>query len=316
MKISPCIKTEVDVSERLSLFDLSELSPFDGPGLRTVVFFQGCPLSCAWCHSPHSQSTISPLLFHEIFCTHCGFCVSACPHGVHEMVGEEHIIHREKCIHCGQCVAACPQSREGVKASALFLPTVQSDVHTLFEQIRPYLDLTKRSGGGITLSGGEPLLQSEAAMKLLWLCKAHGYHTAVESSGLMPLDRYKLLIPWVDVWLIGFRVTTGEVPPSKEAQVDRCLSLLHDAKAKILPRIPIIPGFTNQTSVLEVITRLLNKYHLKHVDLNPWNDHFDVNYIHGGMELKMTKPSTDIVEDATREIKDHFKRLNFTIDEK
>ena len=131
----------------------------DGPGNRVVLYLQGCHLRCPWCHSPHSwDMKSSPLLFLEKKCTLCGQCVKACPQGVHRIENRKHFIDRSKCTKCGKCITACPNSIANSMDGALSLPTTEIPVEELYSKIKPQLDMFKRNGG-ITLSGGEALLQ-------------------------------------------------------------------------------------------------------------------------------------------------------------
>lgn len=300
-------------SKTLRLFDIAELSVYDGPGVRSVVYFQGCPLQCDWCHSPQSQPILSPLMFSPQLCMLCGRCVEVCENSVHSIVNGEHLLDRNRCTQCGDCIRACPSSWEGVRGSALHLPTVVTHVDEVYEQVKPYLELTKESGG-VTLSGGEPMMQLDAALELLKRCKEDGFHTALETSGLMPIEKYRLLLPWVDLWLWGMRITTGELPPSKIEIIDRNLTFMVHHKAQILPRIPMIPGVMNSSDVLEPMIELLSKHDLKKVELNPWNRNYDVNYINSGMALRKQPPSEDEILRASETIQKRFIQLKFTID--
>ena len=149
---------------KINYFNVSWISNNDGPGKRVVLFLQKCHLDCAWCHSPHSRGESSPLLFFPNLCLKCGACVEACPSHVHSIKNNVHFIDRDKCILCGNCIKACPSSNQ--ENGVLILPTKSTDVTTLYKKLRPQLLLFKDIGG-ITISGGEPLLQLEAVKKLL-----------------------------------------------------------------------------------------------------------------------------------------------------
>ena len=196
------------MDHQLSYFHISWLSETDGPGKRVVLFLQGCPLDCAWCHSPHSQPTESPLLFSDLLCTRCRRCEDACKNGVHSFVDKQHITKREQCVKCGNCIEACPQSSFFKPANALSLPTKRCDIDSLFELIKPQLELL-RNGGGITFSGGEPLLQAEPLTFLARKCKEAGFNTALETSGIVSLKSIEMIEPYIDTWLFGMRLITG-----------------------------------------------------------------------------------------------------------
>lgn len=181
------------MQHELTYFNISWLSKTDGSGLRVVLFLQGCSLDCVWCHSPHSQPNKCPLLFFESLCTNCGRCAEVCSNGVHLFNDGKHILQRDACIQCGKCVESCPQSSFYNSANALSLPTKTDDVDTLFSKLKPQLDLF-RDKGGITFSGGEPLLQVNALTVLAKKCKEAGINTVLETSGSVALRSIKTIL--------------------------------------------------------------------------------------------------------------------------
>lgn len=296
-------------SSEIRIFDVAEFSKYDGPGIRVVVFFQECPVRCDWCHSPHSQSYQSPLLYNENLCSGCRRCESACPHQAHSFPQGKHKINRNLCTQCGACIESCPASTKGVKGSALHLPTQTLFVNDLFEQIEPYLAFTKEKGG-ITLSGGEALMQPEATAELLSLCKEKGVHTAVETSGLLPLERYRKILPLVDLWLFGMRVIVGKNEIRHDQQIEQVLKLLKSGNARILPRIPMIPGFFDREDVWNSIGKLLLQYDIKEIALNPWNRNYTHYYQESGLPLRMAPPTEEEIKSCENKINlftNHYK---------
>lgn len=308
MRINSPQKDSNAQSNKICLFDIAEFSPYDGPGLRTVVYFQGCNALCDWCHSPQSQKAIAPLMFNENRCTHCRRCIDVCNKYAHSFINKEHNIRREYCTHCGECIDFCPNSIAGVGGSALHLPTVTTTVECLFNQIYPYMSLVQKSGG-ITLSGGEALLQLDAAKELLKRCKASGIHTAVETSGLLSINDYLEVAPYVDIWLFGMRVITGKNHPRHDTHIRSTLKSLVESGAQILPRIPMIPGFYDRDDVLQSISEILSINNIDTVCLNPWNCNYDVNYIKSGLKLNMPKPSFTEIELCEMKITTFFSSL-------
>lgn len=302
-------------SHRIRVFDVAELSKHDGPGVRTVVYFQGCSAQCEWCHSPHSQTYKAPLMFISSLCLNCGRCAKVCQQKVHEFGEAGHILHRERCTSCGACIEECPTSTSGIKGSALHLPTTETTVSSLWTQIFPYLRLTRKEGG-ITLSGGEALLQLEAAEELLQLCKQEGIHTAIETSGLLPLGIYKKVAPLVDLWLFGMRVITGNKHKRHDEEICMALNYLVNKGANILPQIPMIPGYFDRDDILQSITSILIKNKIKTVSILPWNRDFDLNYRYADISLKMDAPSTHEIEYCESKIISFFTHLNFNIYER
>lgn len=313
MKIGCPKSLNISESVPVRLFDIAEFSTYDGPGVRSVIYFQGCPLKCDWCHSPQSQPFVAPLMFSSQLCVQCGRCVDACHNGVHLLKDGVHHIDRSRCVACGDCILSCPNSREGVRGSALNLPTVFTNVESVYNQVKPYLLLTYENGG-ITLSGGEPMMQLDGALELLMRCKKDGFHTAVETSGLMSIEKYELLLPWVDLWLWGMRITTGEIPPSNIHLIDKNLAFMIENDAHILPRIPMIPGVMDVPEILDPLISMLVKYGIQHIELNPWNRNYDVNYINSAISLRKFPPSEKEINKASEIIHKRFTQLKFTMD--
>ena len=262
------------MNQQLSYFHINWLSETDGPGKRMVLFLQGCPLDCAWCHSPHSQPAEGPLLFFDSLCIHCHRCGEACVRGVHSFVGQQHIIQRERCIKCGNCIEACPQSSFYKQGNALTLPTKKWDVDSLFELIRPQLELL-RDEGGITFSGGEPLLQVEPLTLLAKLCKEAGFHTALETSGIVPLKSIAMILPYIDTWLFGMRLITGTktiAPGYLEEQTRKALHLLSGGKkSTVIVRIPAIAGYTNTSDYLDRAGEIARDCSVTEIEVLPHN---------------------------------------------
>lgn len=258
----------------LSYFSINWLSETDGPGQRLVLFLQGCHLNCSWCHSPHSQPKESPLLYFDSICTKCQKCSVACSNRVHSFSDNIHTITRDHCSRCGKCIGACPQSSFYKQSGALILPTRKTTVYNLFEDIKPHLELLKEAGG-ITFSGGEPLLQSKALAILAQKCKDSGFHTALETSGIIPTQYIQNVHPFIDTWLIGMRLITDSSRAkarSLEKATRKTLDFLtQKTDADIIIRIPVIPNFTTSKSYLETVKRMIGEYQIKKIELLPYN---------------------------------------------
>ncbi len=294
---------------KISLFDINELSRFDGPGLRCVLFFQGCSTNCEWCHSPHSQPKISPLLYNKNLCVGCGRCVEACSNQVHSFLEGEHIVDRKNCTHCAKCIEACPNSVDGVSGSALNLPTVEVSVDALYGQIEPYLKLCKANNGGITLSGGEALLQLDGVAELLTKCKENGIHTAIETSGLLPLSVYRGVLDQVDLWLFGMRIITSKSGVKHKERIEASLKLLLESGAKVLPRIPMVPSYFDRSDVMSCITSLIERYSIEEVCLSEWNRDYDHYYSQSGQTATMKPPSDDEIAECKKIITNQIINL-------
>jgi pyruvate formate lyase activating enzyme len=161
-------------SARLPVTELQRFCMHDGPGVRTVVFFKGCPLRCAWCHNPETQRATPEMLFYESKCIYCGACVSACPTGAHS-IHPERIFDRDKCAACGYCATVC--CTDAITPAARDM-TVEEILGTVLRDKSFYGD-----NGGITVSGGEPMTHPEGVIALLTACKEAGITTCVETCG-------------------------------------------------------------------------------------------------------------------------------------
>lgn len=173
----------------------------DGPGVRTTVFLKGCPLRCEWCHNPETQKSKAEILFYLNKCIGCGVCVSMCSRSAHAL-GEQHILNRSECVSCGECAKACPAGALELCGSEMTV----SEVLDVTEKDRAFYG----SSGGVTLSGGEPFVQSEGVLSLLKACKEKGLHTAVETCGYADAAVLCAAIPFVDLFLWDIKDSDDE----------------------------------------------------------------------------------------------------------
>ncbi len=234
------------------VFDIQRCSMHDGPGIRTTVFLKGCPLSCLWCHNPESQKGNAQVALFLDKCALCGCCEKLCECGAHK-VGEEHNYIREKCISCGRCVDACPTN-----ALKLYgYETTAEDVVRIVKKDEMYY---KNSGGGVTISGGEPFFQYEFLKELLILFKSEGIHTCVETSGFVRREILEDIAPFVDMFLYDYKAT-GEGTHKKLTGVSNSLIMsnlkyLYDMGKEIVLRCPIIPNCNDSDEHFEYIAKM------------------------------------------------------------
>lgn len=185
------------------IFDIKHFSVHDGPGIRTTVFFKGCPLRCIWCHNPESISAKTQLAFSSEKCTLCGACAAVCPNGVHVLEDGVHLLHKEKCTFCRACENICP-------VGALTVYGKEASVDEVLREALEDRDFYGESGG-VTLSGGECLLQADFCADLLSALKAEGIHTAVDTCGYVPRETLDKVSPYTDLFLYDLKAFDEDV---------------------------------------------------------------------------------------------------------
>lgn len=228
----------------------------DGPGIRTTVFFKGCPLACTWCHNPESQNIEAELLYFENRCIQCGDCAKLCSHGAIRL--NDHIsTDAQRCIVCGRCCKECVANAREIAGSKM---TVENVMWTINKDAAFY----RQSGGGVTFSGGEPLMQADFLTALLAQCRNNGIHSAVDTCGYAPWSQLKKASRYADIFLYDLKIMDDErhmkfTGVSNTIILDNLIRLSH-IKAAIHIRIPIIPGITddddNLNSIIDYILKL------------------------------------------------------------
>ena len=202
------------MSEELfgNIYDIQRFSVHDGPGIRTDIFTKGCPLRCLWCHSPESQTFGPDLAWMDIRCIgmdQCALCMKACGQGAIS-VGEPHptakgdeivrnpVVDRAKCVSCFQCADACP-------SAALYNTQRRVTVEECMKSIRQDARYYAKSGGGVTISGGEPMSQFSFTLALAKQCRAEGFHVALDTTGFAPTEHYLEILPYVNLFLFDLK---------------------------------------------------------------------------------------------------------------
>lgn len=252
------------------IFDVQRCSLHDGPGIRTTVFLKGCPLRCRWCHNPESQAPGPELSFDAERCVGCAACVGVCAPGNHRVDAGGHAIDRDGCTACGACTRACAQGA----LRLIGRDATADELVAVAERDRAYV---QRSGGGLTISGGEPLAQPEFSQALGALARDRGIHVAVETSGYAAPSAVERLLPVVDLWLVDWKCSDPDrhraLTGVGNAPIRATLGQLSRAGAAIVLRCPLIPGLNDDDGHLDGIAGLARTLPgLRRVELLGYHD--------------------------------------------
>lgn len=284
------------------IFDIKHFAIHDGDGIRTTVFFKGCPLKCVWCHNPEGISFSESIALYQHKCKGCGDCMRVCPEGAHVSFDGAHIIDFEKCKGCGLCTEEC-------SADALKLYGRKVSTGEVLEELMEDKDFYSQSGGGVTLSGGECLAQADFCAELLRELKKCGIHTAVDTSGFVPRSAIDKVIPYTDVFLYDVKAFDESVhiycTGRSNGVILENLKYIDACGKDIEIRIPYVPGYND--SEMEKIADFLSLLKsLKRVRLLSYHNYAGSKYAALGMEntLPARLPSEDEMEAAVRLFKD------------
>ncbi len=234
------------------IFNIQKFCTDDGPGIRTTIFLKGCPLHCIWCHNPESQSYETELFYNDEKCINCGKCVELCPNNCQVFEKKKHQYRREKCMNCGACVnSTC-------KALSIVGYEISAE-KAIKEALKDKL-FYDNSGGGITVSGGEPFYQAEFCIELLKKAKENKLHICMETCGFATSEIVKESAKYVDIYLFDLKEMDSkkhkEYTGVDNKVIFENLKLLDELNKSIILRCPIIPGYNDNAVHLEGIIRL------------------------------------------------------------
>lgn len=248
-----------------NIFKIQSFSLQDGSGIRDTVFMKGCNLHCYWCHNPESWIGIKQLQFWQNKCIGCGACETVCPKVKNGMTAR----FTEDCIQCGACTESC-------YAEALTQVGFQMATSELLENLRKNKSIFAQSGGGVTFSGGEPLLQPEFLLEMLLLCKEEGIHTAIETAACVQPAVLKRILPYVDMVFCDIKIMDEqkhiEATGVSNQQILDNIFYMSSQNVNLHLRTPIIPDFNNTLDDMEKIATFIEKLpHTNAIELLPFH---------------------------------------------
>jgi len=272
------------------IFDIQRFAVHDGPGIRTTIFFKGCLARCGWCHNPESFIAAAELQYYEDRCTCCGKCVRLCPNGAHA-VGEgppstnkQHTFDRRLCTACGLCAAEC-------FSNALVISGREEGLEEVLRQVLYDKPFYKQSGGGVTLSGGEPVLQGDFCEALLAHLKDEGIHTNLQTAGFYPFPMLKRLLPHLDLVMYDIKglspaIFQNHIHADPSLAVEN-LKRLDETGVPFIVRTPCVKGVNDSATEIEAVAQMLSTLkNLLYYELLPYHGLARGKYAVLGKEFK------------------------------
>jgi len=266
------------MSKKGLIFDIQRFSIHDGPGIRTIVFMKGCPLDCRWCCNPESKSIYPEIAFYPHKCINCKRCINMCPKNAIIENNGERVIKREICKTCTTrtCIDVC--NFEALKLIGQYVTVDEIMVELKKDEVF----YQNSEGGGITISGGEPLYQADFVSTLLKKCKERGYNTAIETSSYCKRNEFEKVIKYVDLFLCDIKHMDKKLH-IKGTGVSNLLILenikkLRKRGKKIIIRVPIIPGFNDEERSIEQICLFTKNNGIEEITLLPYHRLGELKY--------------------------------------
>jgi len=281
--------------------NIQRFSIHDGPGIRTTVFLKGCNLRCFWCHNPETLSPKPELQLFLNRCIGCGACFERCPNHAHVLIDGQRTFHRELCTGCGACAETC-------YAEALVLVGETKTVEEVVEEVLRDKPFYETSNGGVTLSGGEPLLQLEFSYAILEQCRQQGVHTAIETAANFPWERIASLLPVVDLVMMDIKLMDSARHKECTGVPNGCILenavRLGQQPQPLIVRTPIVPGVNDNAkdvrAIAEFVSHLPNLLYYELLPFHPMAtskyDSLELDY--RARELK--RPSKEVMEELTQ----------------
>lgn len=267
-----------------TIFNIQRMSVHDGDGIRTTVFFKGCPLDCLWCSNPESQKTGLEIATMVNRCTNCGYCAKACQKGLIAETEGYPLIDDGSCDQCMACVDECCMAAKKIVGQ-------EYDVDELYAEIikdKPFFD---SSGGGVTFSGGEPLMQSDFLLAVLKKCKAEGLHTAIETTGLARAETLRSILPYVDQIFIDVKHMNSErhqeLTAVSNKEILSNLAVVAEYGGNITVRIPVIPTLNADVNNIRATADYVAGLGIPKLELLPYHNYGESKYRQIGREYQL-----------------------------
>jgi len=275
-----------------NIFNIQRYSIHDGQGIRTLVFFKGCPLRCIWCANPESQLFASDISISQHLCIQCGKCIKNCPTQAITIQTDGVVINRDRCTRCGHCAKNC-------NAECLRLVGKQYTVKELIKEIQGDRVFYNASDGGVTFSGGEPFSQADFLLAVLQECKTEGIDTAVETCGFAPFEKIAPCLPYIDTILYDIK-HMDSIQHECLTGVDNRLILdnarkIAAAGVNMVIRVPVVPGINDSLEHLYRIVDIAKEMGISSIHLLPYHDFGRAKYLKMGLTYKLDiKPPSQV----------------------
>lgn len=294
------------------VFDIQNYAIYDGPGIRTLIFLKGCPLKCLWCQNPESQKLAPQMSYFKEKCLLCGTCVKTCQKNALKLINEEIIRDEDLCVACGDCAEACPN--DVMEKIGEYISV--EDLVDIVVRDKPFYD---NSGGGVTISGGEPTMQFRFLLELLKVLKKNGIHTAIETCGYFKEDLIEDLVELVDLFLFDIKHIDSDIHKEftgiNNETILNNFKIIHSkfGNEKIIPRIPLIPGFNVDLKVIDMIASFLKGINYTgSIHLMPYNKLAKTKYEKVGMG-DLYRDMGDLTENILQKLTITFEKYSFHV---
>ncbi len=294
-----------NTDKKALIFDIKRFSVHDGPGIRTTIFFKGCPLRCLWCQNPEGFKLKKEIYYFPSKCINCGSCIKACPNNALKLSSDGKLkIDREKCSLCGKCVSVC--STEAISFNGEWV-----SISELVELTLRDLQFYKDSGGGVTLSGGEPTMQTPAAESFLKELKKRNIHTAIETCGCAKGEDFVRVLNYTDLVIFDLKLANKKLHQKFTGVSNEVIleNLRRISGKDLLIRIPIIPGYTDMKENMISLSKIISKLNrVRGVELIPYNELAEAKYIPENTKEYKLKGLKTVSQERLRYLK-HFLNL-------